>query len=254
MAKLETLDSVESHLNEPLDLNPEQLLEIETNIKNVIRTMLWCNGGISLKTIRENAALVELIFTSIRTKLNTICGLEFGDIIVKLVENWTCPETMGRILVLLKTESQKRLHRKNKGRIGFSTKSSFHDKFITGLKNCSPAIGANPSSEDIKRATKYSEYVRDCKFYAENPGSLKNRFMKKQADVTLSMSTLELERFRQAREQNSYFQIQPELRKWLQNSKTSKLLLAILAHDLTLQHIDNFLRNPNEDITLTTFF
>ena len=59
-------------------------------------------------------------------------------------------------------------------------------------------------------------------------------------------------KFIKARGDNSFFKIQQELKNWLDNKETSKLFLSILAHDLTLQIIDNYLNKA--DLDRTTFF
>jgi len=248
MAAFEPQVSIESNMDECIHVNSEEMLEIEIQVKHVIMTMLWCSGGLSLKAIRENSELVLSILKSVQAKLDGIRDHSVDTVISDLVVAKTCPETMGRIMVLLDTESQKRASRKSsKFKISSSSKSGHYARFLQILRQAPTDAIDDPSS----RLT-HASYVSDCKFHAENPGKLKKRVMQRQANMTENMPTAELARFRQAREQNSFFQIQAELRKWLQNSKTSKLLLAIMAHDLTLQHIDNY-RQDIPDITQTTF-
>jgi len=63
------------------------------------------------------------------------------------------------------------------------------------------------------------------------------------------------QKFIKARADNSYFKIQQELKNWLGNKETPKFFLSILAHDLTLQIIDNYLLDKRENnLADTTFF
>ena len=55
-----------------------------------------------------------------------------------------------------------------------------------------------------------------------------------------------------ARKENSFFNIQPDLKTWLGNKETPKFFLSVLAHDIVLQIIDNYLRQV--DLAETTFF
>ena len=66
------------------------------------------------------------------------------------------------------------------------------------------------------------------------------------------MSAAEMNLFYESRSKNSFFNLKHELSVATKNTKFKKLLLAIYAHDLSLQIIHNvFTAQP--DINLTTF-
>jgi len=219
-----------------------------TEIINVIKTMMWCHG-INLKFLKETPELPEQISKVLYAKLQWIQQMTFDDIVSHLAKNGTCCETMGRILTMLRIKSE---DKKGTSKTAFSwckendimnnnKKNSMTDNF--------KMIVRVSQSETVSQS---KQYLHKCSHFDYTPGEFKLRDMKRVDDLTKDMDERRYEQLCKARKENSFFNIQPDLKNWLGNKETPKFFLSVLAHDITLQIIDNYLRQV--DLAETTFF
>jgi len=214
-----------------------------TDILNVIKTMMWCHG-IELKCLKENPELPNKFSEVLFNKLQCIQNQTYDDIVINLVKKDTCCETMGRILTILRIK-----HENSKNGVSKTSVEWCKPKDLVSGKKCSLADSFKGL---IKDAAVDVGYYTKCNHYDYTPGTFKLRDMKRVSDLTENMNEQIYDGLLKARKDNSFFNIQPDLKKWLDNKETPKFFLSVLAHDLTLQIIDNYLRNAT--LTETTFF
>jgi len=204
---------------------------------------MWCHG-IDLKILKETPELPEKFSKVLFAKLQWIHQMTFDDIVSRLAENNTCCETIGRILTMLRIKSE---DKKGTSKTAFSWCKE-KDMINNNKKNS--------MTDNFKMLVRVSQsdagYLHKCSHFDYTPGEFKLRDMKRVDDLTKDMDERRYEQLCKARKENSFFNIQPDLKNWLDNEETPKFFLAVLAHDITLQIIDNYLRQV--DLAETTFF
>ena len=129
-----------------------------TDVKNVIKTMLWCHG-VKVPTLTANPQLPNQILKLLEQKLKTNCeNKNFEQIVENLAENLTDFETMGRILCYIRI--------KNEDKNGIS-KSSFEWSKPSNIVD-SKKSNKKSLSDDFKKIvmkmdkSKTLDYYKKC--------------------------------------------------------------------------------------------